>query len=272
MKLRLLLATAITALCGTSLVAASLDRAQVTDALKRGTLGKIPAHLVVTDATFTETSRVDSAVTLKGEAIFAATEDSFVGVRRLGVQRPSGELNATVIRRVHSAGEKFSAPFQAVVSVSDPAPSIAPQLTVSEHGQTRATFKAAVVEGSAEHQKLLALNDAFATADERYQRVKEKWTILQQIRSWLGSYDAFVATDWGVIKQRLIRGLDSRDLGVAYEKQVAPAKKFSSRQAQHAAFIQLVKPVFDPEYARIQAIAEPREAAARAYIDFLEKL
>lgn len=277
MKIHLLLAVALTSIFSSGAIAttAAIEKTTIVEGLKRGTLGKLPTHLVVADASFTETSRVDTEVTLKGEAIFTATEDSFVAVRRLGVKRPSGELNATIIRRIHATGDRFTAPFQAVVSLLDPAPRLVPTMSVSEQGQPRSNFKAAVIEGSAEHQQLLALNEAFTTTDERFQRVKEKWENLQKVRALVGSYDEFTSKKWDnsfFVGQLLEKALDSSELRKAYTARVSNKRAFPNRPAQHAAFVQLVKPALDPEYARIKAISDPREAAAKAYLDFLEKL
>lgn len=272
MKKHLLSVAIFSAFTCSVLSAAALDHSVVVNALKRGTLGKLPAHLVITDAQFSETSRVDNDATVKGDAVFTSLEDTFIAVRRIGVKRPSGELNATVIRRVHIAGEKFISPFQGIVSLLDSAPRLVPQMIVSEHGEPRSSFKAAVIEGTPEHKQLLALNETFASTDERYQRVKDKWARLNELGELLSSYDAWAATHPASIEGRIVRALDSKDLGKAYDQKVYRSKKLVDGRAKHAAFVQLVKPTFDAEYARIKAIADPREAAAQAYIDFLEKL
>ncbi len=252
--------------------AAELAQTTVVEALQRGLLKRLPAQFSLQSASFTEVSRIDHSVTIKGEAVFVTNEDTFVAVRRLGLKHPSGELNATIIRRVHAAGATFTAPFDGVVSLLNPAPQLTPKLDIATQGQPRPAFKATVIEGTKTHQQLLALDQTFAATDERYQRVKEKWSRLQELGELLASYDAWAAVHPSSMEGRVVKALDSKELGKAYDTKVYRAKKLTDGRAKHAAFVQLVKPAFAPEYARIKAIADPRESAAKAYVEFLEQL
>jgi hypothetical protein len=252
---------------------AELPRQTVLEAVQRGTLGRLPAHVVVKNVQFAETSRIDTEITIKGEASLAVLEDSYVGVRSVGLNRPSGNLRATVVRLANRSGSFMAAPFQAVVSLLDPVPRIVPQLPSADTvGQPLGNFKSNVIEGSPQHRQLKELDQTFASAEEKFQRVKTKWETLEQIRELVTSYDAYIHIHSARIEGMLTKGLDSKTLGKTYRDKIYPEKKFANRREQHAAFVALVDPVLRPEHARIKALFDAREAAGRAYVEFLEKI